>query len=248
MKSRAFILFLFLAVASALSHAHLLFSSASSGTPSDVTSGLVAQWKMDEGTGSTTADNIGGFNGTFTGSPTWITGAGGNGALSFSGSGQYVSTSLTSLASLSSGTISWWMKPSTAFNSGAIRGLWGHFNTPKELTAQVYSDNNFYIGWNVSGTDARIAVAASSGNYVSGAWHFYCFTWDATGSKLYMDGSASPFGSNATAPNVSNVGANFLIGAHVTATPFPGSLDDFRIFNRVLSTTEMATLYTLLPK
>lgn len=53
--------------------------------------GPVGWWKLDEGTGTTTADSSGsGNNGTLVNSPAWVSGRVGPGALSFGGTTSYV--------------------------------------------------------------------------------------------------------------------------------------------------------------
>jgi hypothetical protein len=89
----------------------------------DTTSNLVGWWKLDEGSGISTADSSGdGNTGTLQNSPAWTAGISGN-ALAFSGSNQYVS--LTDSANLRLGgtnilTLAAWVKRGTASATGGI--------------------------------------------------------------------------------------------------------------------------------
>ncbi len=212
----------------------------------DILTGLQVHYKFDTGSGSSAVDSSGNGNtGTLQNSPSWIDGRIGTNALSFNGSNQYITTPLTNL-NLSAGTVSWWMKPSTNYDSGAIRAFWGQLtvgNTNPEFTAQIFLDNNWYIGWN-GASDRRVTLAASSSNYINGQWAFYTFTWDASGSNLYMN--TSLIGTNGNTPPVSNIGDNFTVARQGTGSSnyFPGAIDDFRIYNRVLSSDDITALYT----
>src|SRR3989338_8630665 len=55
----------------------------------DLLQGLVAYYKLDEGSGTTATDSRGGYTGTLTNAPTWVTGKSGN-AVSFDGVNDYV--------------------------------------------------------------------------------------------------------------------------------------------------------------
>jgi hypothetical protein len=211
--------------------------------PSGVdTTNIVEWWPMDIN-GATTPGVIGGFTGTEVASPTQVTGQITN-AISFNGSSQYITTTLNNL-NFTSGTVTWWQKPSTAYNAATTRPMWGQLtsgNADPEFSCQVFSDNNWYVGWAASGNDARVVLAASSGNYVQSAWHWYAFTWSSLGSGLLMDGVQ--IGTNSTAPSVSNIAHSFGIGWMGGFTSyFPGAIDDFRVWNAVKSTAALAYTY-----
>jgi hypothetical protein len=85
----------------------------------DITSNLVGHWTFDEGSGTTANDTSGqGNTGTFGGSPapTWTSGKIGSGALNFTRNGEYVDMGNTSSLSITTGTVSAWVK--TADNNG----------------------------------------------------------------------------------------------------------------------------------
>jgi len=209
----------------------------------DILTGLVGWYTFDEGSGSTAHDSSGNANTATVNGASWIAGKIGTHALSFNGSGNNVLTPIYNLTN-ASGTISWWMNPSSAYNSGTVRAIWGQFvSSPySEMSCQVYSDNNWYCGFS-STTDRRVTLAASGSNYIQGSWNFYTFTWTSTSSALYMNGSV--IGTNGTAPNPSLVSSDFTIGeqGYGYSTYFLGDIDDFRIYNRALSTSDIIQLY-----
>jgi len=75
-----------------------------------------------------------------------------------------------------------------------------------------------------------------------GNWHHLCMTYDGTTLKLYVDGVSA---SSTTKSGPWNNGtSNIGIGARAGGTGFfTGSLDDVAFFNRLLSTTEVASIF-----
>jgi Concanavalin A-like lectin/glucanases superfamily len=147
-----------------------------------------------------------------------------------------------SSAYFSSGSVSWWMKPSSAFNSGTIRGIWGQGDS-SEFSCQIFTDNNWYCGWSTS-ADRRVIIAASAVNYPTNVWSYYTLVWNSAGTTLYRNGVS--IGTNGTGPATANLSGSFLIGKQgINNQYFPGSEDDFRIYNRALSAAEVYQLYKL---
>jgi Concanavalin A-like lectin/glucanases superfamily/Secretion system C-terminal sorting domain len=69
-------------------------------TTSGPQSGLISYWQFNEGTGTTTADSVSGFNGTLVDSPTWVTSGAPEG-----GYGSYDATASTDSVGLSGSNI-----------------------------------------------------------------------------------------------------------------------------------------------
>lgn len=89
----------------------LILGALFSSTASAQTSGLVAAYNFDEGSGTTLMDRSGnGNNGTLVSSPAWTAGKNG-GALAFDGVDDYVSVPETSSLDISgSMTLAAWIK------------------------------------------------------------------------------------------------------------------------------------------
>jgi hypothetical protein len=223
-------------------------SSRRAATPALLPSPDIAWWKFSEGSGTTIADSSGSHAGTLVGSPTWTTYASGINAVSFNGTSQYVDTALQNLGN-ASGTITWWMKPSSAFNAGTTRAIAGQEGTGQDFSIQVFSDNNWYAGWDMA-TDRRATTAATSGNYLNGAWHFYALVWNSSGTALYLDGVS--FAVNVSAPSPANIAANFEIASYF-APPrarvfFLGAMTDVRIYSAALTTSQLALFVSAGPQ
>lgn len=197
--------------------------------------GLVGYWAMNEGAGNQTGDSSSnGFTGTINGGPTWINGKRGK-ALSFNGSSQYVSGSLSGMSSTQISFCSWANKSS---NPGTFTQTIGASSGSSGL--YVNSSGNIFsqISFVSAGNQGTASVSMPSG------WHHYCLTW-SSGSplSLYVDGVLSQSTGNIT--DTLNATTGFWIARYASGTYFPGSIDDARVYNRALTAAEVAGLYRL---
>lgn len=219
--------------------------------------GLVAWWLGLPGQagGPTVADIVSGSRanaGSLAGTPSWVGGCpdGFTGVL-LNGSSQCVSTGRTTAQLFGPSappgiTVAWWMRPSTTYNAGTVRGIWGGMNGAgaPEFGCQVYSDNNWYVGFAASGDDDRVTVAASASNYPNGVWSHYVFTTTfGGGSVLYQSGlSIGSSGSAATYQTPSDV---WRLGSNSVnyGNYFPGAIGGFQLFTRALPAADVAGVY-----
>lgn len=140
------------------------------------------------------------------------------------------------------------------------------FRTSLLTTDQILTDYNKGTspGWmlnvnNTASTFVNFAVvnaAGGAGVFVRGStvvtdnkWHHTCFTYDGTvttaGTKLYVDGSAETL-TNVLADSDPGVlvDSGTFIGKRGDSTGlFSGNIDDVRLYNRVLSPSEVTLLY-----
>ena len=227
----------------------------------NVTNGLIAWYKLDEGTGTTVADSSGnGNDGLFVGQPTWVIGAFGD-ALSFSGNEQVVATKNIA-DNLPAFTASAWIKGNwfiQGSNSAASRQcqFLGKVGVGGENSGQgwgIFSDNGADImgymqdphGWFESNRPQLNA---------DGNWHLItcCYDYPATNIQMYLDGvlfTNTVFGlgtdSSGTAiESLSNTNV-FIIGGDTTDNTgwdASCSIDDVRIYNRILTAEEVLELF-----
>lgn len=156
------------------------------------------------------------------------------------GAGNYIATPLTNFAG--SGTVIWEMVPATSYNDGQIRGIWGQTTGVgiPEFTAQKYSDNNFYIGWNGVSGDQRVTMTATA--YQAGVPVRFAFTWVNGGvSRLYANGIL--IGSNGGTTNTTNIGFAFNYGKQGDLVTGFGLLGELRIYNQALTADAVARDY-----
>jgi hypothetical protein len=207
--------------------------------------GPVGWWKLDEGTGSTTADSSGNAaTGALTNSPTWATGRVGPYALTFNGTTNYVNIpniagSLDNLQ-LTTMTISAWIKPSGTGGSGAGR---------------IFEKGGWFLSMATvsSSPVVRLTCQDTGGSRNSTAitlntWTHVAATWDGvgpgSGMHLYINGVLADGTSSAgTGAPASDVGsASIGNRASDQARGFPGSIDEVRIYNRTLSAAQIQAL------
>jgi autotransporter-associated beta strand protein len=198
-------------------------------------------WKFNETSGSTAADSgSGAHNGTLVGGPTWTSGVM-NGALSFNGTSQSVSTSSLNLNS-NTVTISTWVyrtasESNTAgivFDRSSTSGASGlSFGAANELR---YNWNNVSATWN---WNSGLVVPTSQ-------WTFVALVITASNATMYMEplGSAMQSATNAVANAASTFDGTSYIGQDTLNGNrfFGGILDDVRIYKTSLSATALASI------
>jgi len=215
---------------------------------SNTSANLVAHWNFDDGTGSTAQDSSGnGNHGTLFGNPQWITGHLG-GALDFDGTGDYVDLPISSLlSSLTNSTFATWVDFSNA--GGAWQRI---FDFGIDTTY-----NMFLVPRMDTGGVMRFAITISSYNdedqttapsTLPSGWHHVAVTLDADNNthSLYLDGELIAENTSAryTPSSLGETTQNWLGRSQYSADGyFDGSLDDFRIYDRVLTAGQVRDLY-----
>jgi len=195
--------------------------------------GLVGYWSFEEGLGTKAGDMSGNGNtGTLTGPthlPTWVDGKRGK-ALNFDKVDDYVTATIPLP---STATFSFWatwngVQSAMPFLAGAYgAGPDVFFDTDK-------------ISWNTWNSSSNpfcsIPVSASDGQF-----HHYIVIAQSGNTKLYYDGSLC-----GTATYASPAGSTFIIGGTAGNPPYlwGGKIDEVRIYNRALSASEVASLYS----
>jgi PKD repeat protein len=209
-------------------------------TPPPVPStGLVAAYSFNEGTGSTITDVSGsGNHGTISGAQ-W-TNAGRYGkALVFDGVNDWVTVADRPSLDLTSGmTLEAWAYP-TALSGGSTNG-WRTAVLKQQSSQLVYalyanSDSNRPSGYVYTGSDRGV-----SGNTQLrlNAWSHLATTYDGSILRLYVNGtlvgSQSLSGVIRTSGHPLRIGGNSVWGEY-----FKGRIDDVRVYNRALTTSQI---------
>ena len=208
-------------------------------SPPAIVNGLVARWKLDETAGPISVDSSGqNVTGHWQNSPVPSASvAPVNYAdpecLTFNGVNQFVS--MSNIGVLPSGTqartICGWAKPNST--SGGYSWI-AAFGSPNGDQAMFIGMNGSTLVGGGYGDDLDVA------NFWDNNWHFIALTYDGTTANLYADGNL--VASGAKSWNL--VPGSCYIGEQVNNASeyFNGSIDDVRIYNRVLSATEIANL------
>ena len=210
-----------------------------------ITNGLVSWWKFDEGSGSAAIDSSGNNNtGTEIGGPTYVAGKVGKYAISLNGTSQYITTSNASNFNFSASnfSLSAWINTTDA--SCAILST---------ITNSVYNGWEWCISEG-SNTQAVGFVCFWNGTtwypfnlqtVDNGVWHNIIVTYNQANMLFYLDGN---FNQSISIPNPNYGNSPLYIGARNGSSilDFDGYLDDVRIYNRVLSASEVNRIYNLL--
>jgi hypothetical protein len=207
-------------------------------TVSPPASGLVGAWGFDETSGSTVTDRSGkGNTGTITGATRTTTGKFG-GALTFSGTGKWVTIPDSASLHLTTGlTIEGWMNP-TANGAAAWRAM-AVKETAGGLSWALYpfGDNGFPSAHAFTNSELW---AVGTTKPTLNTWTHVAATYDGTTIRLYLNGV-----QNATRAQTGSLLASTqplrLGGDAIWAEWFQGMLDEIRVYNRALSASEIQT-------
>lgn len=198
--------------------------------PMDTTN-LVGWWRFDELTGILAYDSSGNGNtGTLTNSPLWtnyeITD---DGALSFDGSGDYVECGTTGFVQ-NEGTVDFWFRvPSTDGTYRLIDG--GNFGRFYLSGTTLYFDFGGADFKSVSGINANV-------------WYHVVGTWtNGNSMTLWLNNSEIGTTTPVTCPAPST-SIWFGIDDDESTSPLSGLLDDIKIYDRAINSTEISSSYT----
>ena len=220
------------AIAVAVGGAELASAPASMAA----TSGLVAAYGFDEGSGTTVTDASGnGNNGTITNATWAATGKYGK-ALQFNGTSALVTIPDAASLHLSTGmTLEAWVNPST------VTSTWRDV---------IYKGNdNYYLeatSTNASSPDAGMIAGGSYADAFGTAalpantWSYLTETYDGSTLRLYVNGtqvaSTAHTGTIATSTNPLQIGGDSIYGQF-----FAGLIDDVRVYNVALTAAQIQT-------
>ncbi|MBU6240098.1 MAG: VCBS domain-containing protein, partial [Planctomycetes bacterium] len=218
-------------------------------TLNTVTTGLAGWWKLDESSGTSTADASGnGNNGTLINGAAWQTGQMGN-AIEFDGTDDYINISASNVGTFGTGdfAITFWI------NADRFTSAVGDYITPlnQGLVGPYagYAPNWYVLLGQHTGTDGlrfgRHGVNQydfSAGSFNPGQWYHMAIVRSSSTIAMYVDGvsrSVSSIGGGVGSYDFSagspiQIGAGFGSGAFVD-----GKMDDVRIYKRALSAGEV---------
>lgn len=214
-------------------------STGSTGAPSDVTDGLVSWWKLN----GNANNSVSSTNGSISNATSTVNQLGQSGmAYAFNGSNSSISTGSTFGLGTANVTVSLWVYNPVASNHGIFAHVGAH---------------GYGIGMGGTQTDGngtRIVMLFNGVRWIpttaniSTGWHHVVMTLDANGVPMaYLDGvatgSAGAYaGTRATSPTGSVVTIGGLTGS--PSNTFNGTIDDVRLYNRLLPLADILALYS----
>ncbi|MFA6250235.1 MAG: DUF2341 domain-containing protein [Candidatus Shapirobacteria bacterium] len=231
---------------------------AQSGSVSSLSDGLVGYWNFDNGSGTTAADLSGNNNtgtlGSGSSAPGWYSGKYGIG-ISFPGTQTYIdSGSATSLNPTSQITLSAWISFSTQPDATG---------NPNAIDKWDWPNNK--RSWFLGTEGGKIAASISrDGSFVNrlgytdpttitlNTWQHLAMTYDGQNMVIYKNGqklNTQSYNQPYTiySNNLTSVLLGRSRGVEGSIRFFNGLVDEVRIYNRALSTNEVAQLYEWAP-
>jgi fibronectin type 3 domain-containing protein len=202
------------------------------------TTGLVAAYGFDEGTGTTAGDSTAsGLNGTLNGAA-WVTTGKYGKALSFNGTSSLVTVADAGPLHLSAAmTLEAWVYPTTASTNFATAVLKERGTTGLAYSLYVTDGANRppsgYI--NVGGVDRN-----ATGTMVLplNTWTHLAVTYNGSTFRLYVNGvqvaSKSQTGTIASSTSPLRIGGNSVWGEY-----FNGLIDELRVYNTALTQAQI---------
>ncbi|MEI6057587.1 MAG: LamG domain-containing protein [bacterium] len=215
----------------------------------DFDSALVGHWTFSEGSGASTGDvTIYGNQGILQNSPLWIAGNAGSGALSFNGIDQDVmlSASSTTLNLTGPLTISSWIK------EAALPAAYTPVLT-KGIESGDAANEQYYLGGSPNGnlvfkvsdgkSDVSVGATSSSTLVSLNQWHHVVGSYNGAGTlALYVDGILADTATSSLLA-LNTAGADQGVGIGGSTSFWNGSIADVRIYNKVLSSSQIFNLY-----
>lgn len=213
--------------------------------------GLVAYYKMDQGSGTSLPNStaITGLTGTLVNSPAWVASPvqKSANALDFDGTNDHVNLGTSATLKFSSAfTAEMWVK-SANWAVTAQQQLLSCFESGGYgITLTTDGKLNFFIRSNTSGGYVGISYPVS--NLTNNTWYHVAGTFDGRYIQLYVNGNLAgtyDFGSSGTTVFYTYPSNPVFIGADPTqtATPqglyFSGQIDEVRLWNTARSQAQI---------
>jgi len=205
----------------------------------------VAYWRLGESSGTTAHDEMGTYDGEYTLSPT----------LGVAGALNGDPDTAVTLARTSTQDIRFPVTPAEALTDTVSFAFW--LNTTDKSVLQGIAGDQVSAGsarWrvtldtsgHVSLVKTGVTAIINSTDLADGAWHHVVLVSQpgTNQSFVYVDGA--PAGTGTTGNTTWNTAsATARIGSFSGAQYYNGSLDEFAIWDRVLTADEVAMLYAV---
>lgn len=205
----------------------------------DISDGLVGWWKLDEASGNAIDSSGYGNDGTPTGT-TIESGCKRGNCRSFNGTTDLISVGGFSFSSTQVSIALWINVPgsTTASSFGLTSNLGGNVRFQAHMP---YSDNILY--WDFGNYLSNGRISTSIAAYLNKWTHIVLVSNGVNFKAIYINGVLVT--SSGTADSVGTA-TSFTIGKWNFGAGyfFNGKMDDFRIYNRVLSLSEIYSIYS----
>jgi hypothetical protein len=208
-----------------------------------ISNGLVSRWLLNESSGSTVIDSVGGNNITIGGSPSRASvtyGSYTGFALSLQTSTQVGSIPIPSNMNVTAHSMSSWVYFTGLKPSGQQRWLsWGSGGGCPGEDFATYLDTLY------GGPSCIYGYSFLTSGLTTGVWYFCTSTYNGTTWTTYLNGTQVQTGNSG----LNAVNGSFSIGYNQTADSITGGpgygayLGEIRFYNRALTAAEVLRIY-----
>ena len=169
-------------------------------------------------------------------------------AAQFNGSSSYISIPNSAGNNISTFSISFWFKTNGQAGTGVLFNNGGADSTQTGWYITISSSG--VLGFSTSQGGDNQLISNGTTNYADNSWHNVVLVYTAVGVgtstyNVYVDGNSTPeiTGSNGRFTNTATQPLTIGRFARVAIEFFNGSIDQVRIFNKAISSSEVTTLY-----
>jgi len=206
-----------------------------------ITNGLVGWWRLN---GNATDSISGSVGAVFGASPTSGQNGQGGTAYSFNGSNTYISiVNNPAVGNLTNNlTIGAWVRANNTTSIGTIVS-----------SSRIGTANGIALS-TLSNSTARFTTLgvrdynSSTAVYAANSWEFIVAVMSSNNVTYFVNGIqrdtiTHTVGGSINSDDPLYIGAGTVTGGTALTSPFQGSIDDVRIYNRALSPSEIQTLF-----
>jgi fibronectin type 3 domain-containing protein len=209
------------------------------GTPSD----LLLRLKFDETDATVAADSSGnGYDAALVNGPTFGAGRVGSAVSFASASSQYATLPGGLVSTLGDFTITAWVNAASLSTWSRIFDFGSGTTNYMFLTPQYSSSSAGKLRFAIRTSSAGEQQLSSSTAMTANTWNHIAVTLSGGTAKLYLNGNvvATNTGMTLTPSSLGTTSLNYLGRSQFAADPyFNGAIDDFRIYSRALSASEI---------
>ena len=220
---------------------------ATTSSTNDITNDLVMHWDYESGSGTNVLDASGnGHNGIPSGGYMWTNGVVGTYAMYFDGTGNVDGGDVVGADGVATLTFCAWLKLAT--------------NTTQIILSKDHSGSGSWeLSWN-SGSRAFASriftttgnATATTGAYPSGShpgidglWHHVSVVYNGAYITFYVDGAIEGT-PEALTGTIQDMADSVVNGSRADDAVYTtGTIDDFRVYSRALTATEISMIYAL---
>ncbi|MDF7826519.1 Ig-like domain-containing protein [Pontiellaceae bacterium B12227] len=206
---------------------------------------LVAEWKFDDGSGTSAVDSISGYDGTMLLETEWTNNAVSGSALNFANT-NYMTIPSGAFGTITNElTLSMWvfgngMQPDNGFSFYAQDGS---SNKTVAVNLPHTTKDVVFDAGNTGSNSDRLQKKQNTNSAFKGYWNHWVFSKDVTNGvmKIYLNGGLFASGSGKPR-NMAGI-ADATIGGGISARPYRGLMDEVRLYDSVLTDAEVSSLF-----